>query len=80
MPQHDTASWVAYSIGVVGGSLIVGALLGLIPLVLGELVGQAKRGRVAFLVTVGAGFIGGVLLAVPSTLGFVVALLLRWRR
>ena len=80
MPQHDTSWWVGFGLGLVGGSLLAGALLGLIPLVVGQLVAQTKLGRIGFVVTVLASFIGGAVLAGPVSLGFVVAILWRWRR
>jgi hypothetical protein len=49
-------------------------------LVLGQFLGVTRLGRIAFLVTVGAAFLGGVFLAVPSALGFTIAILIRWRR
>jgi uncharacterized membrane protein len=80
MPQHDTSWWVGFGLGLVGGSLLVGVLLGLIPIVVGQLVAQTKLGRVGFVVTVLASFVGGVVLAVPASLAFVVAVLWQWRR
>ena len=80
MAEHGAAWWVALGFGAVAGSLMIGARLGLIPLVLGQFVGSVRLGRIAFLVTVVAAFLGGVFLAVPSTLGFVIAIIVRWRR
>jgi hypothetical protein len=80
MEQHDVSWWVAFGVGAVAASLIVGALLGLIPLVLGQFLAQVRLGRIAFLVTVIGGFLGGMFLALPSCIGFVIAVLVRWRR
>ena len=80
MEQHDVSWWVVFGVGAVAGSLIIGALLGLIPLVLGQFLAQVRLGRVAFLVTVVSGFVGGIFLALPSSIGFVVAVLIRWHR
>ena len=80
MASHDPAWWIGFGFGAIAGSLVVGALLGLIPLVLGQSIEQVKLGRVGFLCTVVAAFVGGVFLAVPTTLGFVIAITLRWRR
>jgi uncharacterized membrane protein len=78
--QHDAPYWVGWVFGVVGGGLAVGTVLGLIPLILGQSIAQVKLGRVGFFCTLGGGFIGGVFLALPVALGFVVALAVRWRR
>ena len=80
MGQHDTTWWVGFGFGAVAGSLMVGALLGLIPLILGQFVGFVRLGRIAFLVTVVAAFLGGFFLAVPSTIGFTITILFRWHR
>lgn len=79
MANHDPGWWLGFGFGAVAGSLLVGALLGLIPLVLGQSVGHVKLGRVGFLWTVTAAFVGGIFLALPTTLGFVIAIALRWR-
>ena len=80
MTQHDPSWWVGFGLGLVGGSLLVGVLLGLIPLVVGQLVGQARLGRIGFVATVVASFIGGVILGVPASLSLVLAVLWQWRR
>ena len=80
MTSHDPAWWIGFGFGAVAGSLVVGALLGLVPLVLGQSVGHVKLGRVGFLCTVVAALVNGIFLAVPTTLGFVIAITLRWRR
>ena len=78
--SDPTAWWVGFSIGAVVGSLLVGVLLGLVPLILGQYVGEAKFGRLGFLLSVVAGFIAGAIGAVPVSIGFAVAIILRWRR
>lgn len=80
MTNHSTGWWVGYGFGAVAGSLAVGVILGLIPLILGQSLGNSKLGRVGFLCTVVAAFFGGVFLAAPATLGFVSTIALRWRR
>lgn len=77
---HTLTWWIGFAFGVVGGSLIVGALLGLIPLVLGQYLGQTKLGRLGFLASVLAGFIAGIFGAVPVSLGFATTVYTRWRR
>jgi hypothetical protein len=79
MPQ-DPSSWLAFGFGAIVGSLIVGSLLGLIPFVLGESLTQAKFGRIGFFCTLGASLVGGAVLALPTALGFVVVVIVRWRR
>lgn len=80
MEQHDAAWWIGFGVGAVGASLVVGALLGLISLVLGQFLAQVRLGRIALLVTVVAGFLGGMFLALPSCVGFVIAVLIRRHR
>ena len=76
----STLNWFAYGFGAIVGSLIVGALLGLIPFVLGQTLAQVKVGRLAFLCTVVAGFLGGAILAFPTALVFAVVIVVKWRR
>ena len=76
----STPNWFAYGFGAIVGSLIVGALLGLIPFVLGQSLAQVKIGRLAFLCTVAAGFLGGAVLAFPTALVFAVVIVVKWRR
>jgi hypothetical protein len=80
MTNHDPAWWLGFGFGAIAGGLMVGALLGLIPFVLGQAVGDFKLGRVGFLCTVVAALVGGIFLAVPTVLGFVVAIAFRRRR
>lgn len=66
----------AYYIGVVVGALAVGAILGIAPLIVGlkkDKKGLAIGGFVACIV---AGFVAGILLALPVCIGFVVAIIL----
>jgi hypothetical protein len=77
---HNAQYWTGFVFGAIGGALIVGALLGLIPLVLGQYLKESKLGRVGFLASVVASFVAGVFGGVPVSLGFVVAILMRWRR
>jgi hypothetical protein len=79
--QHHPASWwLAFVFGLVAGSLLVGVLLGLIPLILGRYLGQTKLGQLGFLISVVAGFIAGILGALPVALGFTGTIFARWRR
>jgi hypothetical protein len=81
LSQHHPASWwVSFAIGAVGGALLVGVLLGLIPLVLGRYLGQTRLGQLGFLMSVAAGFLAGVIGAVPVALGFATTIYARWRR
>ena len=80
MVQHNAAYWVSFVFGAVGASLVVGALLGFVPFMLARVVEQPGLGRVGFLATFAAGFGGGILLAVPCMLVFVVVILVRWQR
>jgi hypothetical protein len=70
----------AIGFGAIAGSLIVGSLLGLVPFVLGRYLGQVRVGRIRFLVSVIASFIAGILGALPASLGFTVAILVKWWR
>ena len=80
MPQHDTSWWLGFGIGAIAGSLVVGAAAGLVPFVLGQLLNQAKVGRIGFLSCVVASLVGGVLLALPVAVVFVIAVIVMWRR
>ena len=77
---HDAMWWVGYWLGLIGGSLSVGALLGLIPLVLGRCLGLVKFGLAAFLATVVAGLAMGLIGAVPASLVLAGSIYLRWRQ
>jgi hypothetical protein len=76
----STSQWFAYGFGALVGSLVVGALLGLIPFVLGQSLAQIKVGRLAFLCAVVAGLLGGAVLAFPTALVFTVVIIVKWRR
>jgi fructose-specific phosphotransferase system IIC component len=79
--QHHPASWwLAFVVGMVAGSLLVGVLLGLIPLILGRYLGQTRLGQLGFLISVVAGFIAGILGALPVAVGFAGTIFVRWRR
>ena len=78
-PQ-SAAEWVGFWWGVIGGALAVGAALGLIPLVLAHALGQKRLAYVAFFSTLLAGLILGMILALPISIGFVIAILVRRHR
>ena len=80
MSEHPGSWLFSLGFGAVLGSLLVGSLLGLIPLVAGQVTSQVRVGRVAFLTTVGAAFLAGALLALPCCLGFTLKIYLGWRR
>jgi hypothetical protein len=78
--SHPASWWIGFVFGAIGASLMVGALLGLIPLVLGKHLDQPKLGRVGFLASVAGGFLAGVFGALPVSLAFVVTIFVRWKR
>ena len=61
---------------IVGG-LAAGAIVGVVPWILGKSRGRATLARVAFWVCVGAGFVGGAVLALPTGVVFTILLALR---
>jgi hypothetical protein len=78
--SHPAFWWTGFVFGAIGASLMVGALLGLIPLVLGNHLDQRRLGRIGFLASVVCGFLAGVFGALPVSLAFVVTIFVRWRR
>jgi hypothetical protein len=78
--SHPASWWTGFVFGAIGASLMVGALLGLLPLVLGKHLDQPKLGRIGFLASVAGGFLAGVFGALPLSLAFVVTIFGRWRR
>jgi len=78
MPQHEPAWYVGFGIGLVIGSLVTGALVGLVPLLLGRKLAQPKLGVAGFAVCVLGSLVGGLLLSVPAAAVFSVTAW--WRR
>jgi len=73
MADLQTAWWLGL-FGAVGAGLMTGAMSGLIPLLFGEYSDQRSLGRKAFLFSVLAGLILGIVAALPVALGFTVAI------
>ena len=80
MVEHNAVYWISFVFGAIGASLIVGAILGFVPFILARVLEQPKIGRIGFLSTFAAGFVGGMLVAVPCMLVFVIVILVRWQR
>jgi hypothetical protein len=80
MQEHSSGWWTLHWAGVFAGALMVGAALGLVVLVLGQLLNLRIYGRVGFLACVVASLVGGIILAAPTCIGFVVAIVLQSRR
>jgi len=76
----STAYKVGFAFGAIVGALVVGALLGLIPLVLGQQLKQTTLGRSGFLACVVAGLILGAIAALPTCIGFCIAIWVRSRK
>lgn len=62
----------AYGMGVVVGSIIMGAIVGLIPFLAAKSRGKAKLGKIAMVVTIVCNFLGGVVLSIPSAIVFTI--------
>ena len=77
---HNALEWTAFVFGGMGGALAIGAALGLIPLVVAQVLEQRRQGNIAFFSTLAAGAVGGMLLALPASIGFLVFLLIRHYR
>jgi len=71
---EQTAGWIGFAVGAFVPSLIIGAALGLIPLLFGEYVDERALGRKAFLFSVLAGLVLGIIGALPVSIGFSVAI------
>ena len=67
--------YVAYLIGTLVGALVAGALLGLIPLILGRKKGKNGLAIGGFAACVVSGLLLGAVLAVPVCIVFVVLIL-----
>lgn len=66
---------IFYWYGLFLGSLIGGALIGLIPLAVGEKTGKRKLAVAGFLSCIAGSFIWGLYLSLPCCIGFTVAIL-----
>jgi len=81
MPAQDAANRSAYMIGAVIGGIFVGALCGLLPYCIAKRRGRQGLGYGALAACTLAGFVLGILLALPTAIVFtVVALVLPARR
>lgn len=70
MPQHEPAWYIGFGMGVVFGALFVGALLGLVPLLVGRRLSQPKLGLTGLAACVLGNLVGGLLVSVPLAVGF----------
>jgi hypothetical protein len=70
----------AYQIGAIVGSLMIGALIGAIPLSLGRKREDQVVGTVGFVACMAGGYISGILGAGSMAVGFVIAILLGGRK
>ncbi len=62
--------------GAIIGSLLAGALIGLIPFFLGRKYGKATLGIVGLVVCILCNFLLGMLLSIPACLVFVLIIML----
>lgn len=67
----------AYLLGVIVGSLIMGAIVGAIPAILGLVKKQTMLGIVGFIACVVGNFILGLLLSLPICIGFTIAIFVK---
>jgi tryptophan-rich sensory protein len=78
MFQNDLWLGVLFGLGNLKAAFVAGLVLGLIPLVLGQCLGQARFGRTAAIMVVVATVGGGALVGLPVCLVFAVDTLRRW--
>lgn len=62
-------------IAVVFGALVGGAIIGLIPFLVGKYNGNQNLGLIGLAACVVGNFIAGLLLSIPIAIGFTVAIL-----
>lgn len=62
----------AHGVGVIVGSIVMGAIVGLIPLLAAKSRGKAKLGKIAMVVTIVCNFLGGIILSIPSAIIFTI--------
>ena len=67
----------SYLIGVIIGALLAGGILGLIPFFIAKKKDFTVMGVVCLILCIVAGFIGGILFAVPVCLISVIVILIR---
>ena len=70
----------AYKIGAIFGGLVIGSLMGFIPLKMGERRGDETVGKVGFAACILGGFISGLLGAGSMAIGFAIAILVGGRK
>ena len=66
--------------GMLFGGLLIGSLIGLIPLKFGSSRGDDVVGKVGFFACIVGGFISGILGAFSMAIGFVIAILVGGRK
>ncbi len=74
VPQ-DQAYWIGYWVGVLVGGLVVGLLCGLLPFFLARSRSRPTLGLVSLICCTVAGLILGLILAVPTSIVFSIAIL-----
>lgn len=71
---------MAFSIGLVVGAVVMGALVGLIPLILGMKRGKTGLGVAGIISCIVGNFILGIFLSIPICIIFVVVILVLTRK
>lgn len=66
------SSMDSYTVGLVMGSLLAGAVLGLIPFLAARSRGKNKLALIAMAVTIAGSFVAGLLLSIPSVIVFTI--------
>lgn len=69
-----------YWYGVFMGSLILGTVIGLIPLLVGLKLGKKELAVTGFVCCIAGAFIWGIFLAVPCCIGFTIAIVVRRKK
>jgi hypothetical protein len=69
--------WIAYGAGLLGGALIVGLLVGLLPFFLARRYRQNKTAWFGLIACIVASLLGGIVAAAPTALAFIGVILLR---
>ena len=80
MANQPPIYWISYGVGLLGASLVVGILAGLLPFFLGRRHGQKRVAVAGLICSIVAGLIGGIIGALPVALIFVVVIFVRRRQ
>jgi hypothetical protein len=77
MADQPPVYWVFYGVGLLGGALVVGIVVGLLPFFLARRYRQNKTAWFGFIACIVASLLLGIIGAAPTALVFMAAIFVR---